>query len=316
MKAAQTDIAKDSSLRGIPITCFGAGNMGSAIIKGLIDQGAIAEDQVRAVDPSPQARDRFLAQFPTAKAASSLDEGGERWGAEGGVFLLAVKPRYARDALLSIGSVLMDVATSARTVRSEECSSEMVHDPCVVSVVAGLSTAAIEGMLAGVVAPLRPVVIRAMPNTPALVRRGVTALCAGQHAQDKHMRVAVTMFGAVGHTEVLHESMFDAVTGLSGSGPAYLYLAMEAMSDAGVKLGLPRDVSLRLAAHTVQGAAAMVLQTGQSPAALKEQVTSPGGTTITGVASLERNAVRAAFIDAVEAAAEKSRLLQTDAEKA
>jgi len=152
-------------------------------------------------------------------------------------------------------------------------------------------------------------VIRVMPNTPALVGASATAYALGRNATAADGRLAQTLFTAVGVAFQLPEPLLDAVTGLSGSGPAYIYLIIEALSDGGVAAGLPRDVATRLAAQTVLGGAKMVLETGQHPGALKDMVTSPGGTTIEGIHELEKAGVRGALINAVRAAAEKSRKL-------
>lgn len=148
-----------------------------------------------------------------------------------------------------------------------------------------------------------------MPQTLVRLGAGATALCAGEHATDAHLAAARALFDIVGTTVLVTEAQMDAVTGLSGSGPAYAYLVIEALADGGVRAGLPRDVALRLAAQTVAGAGRMVLDTDTHPAALKDQVTSPGGTTIAGLTQLEEAGVRHAFIAAVDAATRRSREL-------
>ena len=148
-----------------------------------------------------------------------------------------------------------------------------------------------------------------MPNTPALILEGMSALAPGVHATPEDLETARRLFEAVGRVVIVEESLLDAVTGLSGSGPAYVFLVIEALADAGVKVGLPRDVAHLLAAQTVRGAARMALETGKHPGELKDMVTSPGGTTIAGLHALEQGGVRAAFINAVEAATLRSREL-------
>ncbi|RPJ52914.1 MAG: pyrroline-5-carboxylate reductase, partial [Acidobacteria bacterium] len=199
--------------------------------------------------------------------------------------LLAVKPQVLHDALGDLAAVL----TPAQLL---------------VSIVAGAPTATIEAACAAAVP-----VVRVMPNTPALVLQGMSALAAGRHASPDHVRTARRLFDAVGRTVVVPEHLLDAVTGLSGSGPAYVFLAIEALADGGVKAGLPRDVAQMLAAQTVRGAAAMVLETGRHPGELKDMVASPAGTTIAGLHVLEQAGLRGALMGAVEAAARRSQEL-------
>jgi pyrroline-5-carboxylate reductase len=178
------------------------------------------------------------------------------------------------------------------------------RDHLLLSIAAGVTLAKLEAAL-----PAGARVIRAMPNTPALVGAGAAAFAAGSAARPGDAAIAQGILGSAGIALEVPEKLLDAVTGLSGSGPAYIYMVIEALSDGGVAMGLPRDVAMRLAAQTVLGAARMVLDTGLHPGVLKDQVTSPGGTTIEGVHALETAGLRAALIQAVRAAAEKSRLL-------
>lgn len=152
----------------------------------------------------------------------------------------------------------------------------------------------------------KPAVIRAMPNTPAFIREGMTVITAGKNAKESHTRIAENIFGKVGRTVLLEESLMDAATGLSGCGPAYVYLILEALSEAGVKVGLNRKVSTLLAAQTMLGAAKMVLEQDAHPAALKDEVTTPAGCTIDGLMELEEGKVRIALIKAVIAATKRS----------
>jgi pyrroline-5-carboxylate reductase len=174
----------------------------------------------------------------------------------------------------------------------------------IVSIVAGLPLASLQEA-AGAGAR----VVRVMPNTPALIQRGATGYALGRTATAEDAALTEKLFGAVGLVVQVKEELLDVVTGLSGSGPAYVYLVIEALADAGVLMGLPRDLSLKLAAQTVVGAAEMVIQTGRHPAALRDEVTSPGGTTIAGLEALESCALRSAFFSAVRAATERARQL-------
>jgi pyrroline-5-carboxylate reductase len=171
----------------------------------------------------------------------------------------------------------------------------------VISIAAGVTLAALEGAVSE---NFR--IIRAMPNTPALVGHGAAGYCLGTRATPADAATAQALLGAVGLAIQVPERLMDAVTGLSGSGPAYIYLVIEALADGGVRAGIPRVDALRLAAQTVLGSAAMVLETGEHPAVLKDMVTSPGGTTIAGLATLERHGVRSALIEAVTVAAERA----------
>jgi len=249
--------------------------MGTALVAGAIRSGAVAAVDVTGSDPSPAARDHF-----TLATGSAAGEGMSGLRASE-VILLCTKPH---DAAAALG----DVAAS------------LEQPALVISIAAGVTLAALEEAAGG----LR--VIRAMPNTPALVGRGAAAFCVGSRASRDDADLASRLLGSVGLAVEVPERLMDAVTGLSGSGPAYVYLMIEALADGGVKAGLPRADALKLAAQTVLGAAAMVIETGEHPAVLKDMVTSPGGTTIAGLAELERHGLRAAVIDAVTAAARRA----------
>jgi pyrroline-5-carboxylate reductase len=201
---------------------------------------------------------------------------------ESDVVVLAVKPQV-------IDRVLTEVGADLRA------------DQVLVSVAAGVPIEALEARL-----PPGSRVVRAMPNTPATVQAGATAIAAGTHASVDDLRLAREMFEAVGRVVVLDEALLDAVTGLSGSGPAYVMLIIEALADGGVKVGLHRDTALLLAAQTVFGSAKLLLETGEHPGRLKDMVTSPGGTAIAGLHTLESGALRKTLIDAVEVASERA----------
>lgn len=261
------------------VACIGVGAMGGALVGGIVQAGV--------ADPS----DVFVADVDEARARQAAARygvqvvGHQEAAAQADVVVIAVKPGDVPAALQQIAPGLRPGA-------------------CVISVAAGVPLAVIEARL-----PAGTPAIRAMPNTPCLVRQGAIALAAGTHAAEAHMEKARRLFGAVGLVVTVPEPLLDAVTGLSGSGPAYVYMFIEALADGGVLAGLPRDVALQLAAQTVLGAARMVLETGRHPGELKDMVTSPAGTTIAGVKALEEHAFRAACIRAVEVAAARSREL-------
>jgi pyrroline-5-carboxylate reductase len=254
----------------------GAGNMAEALIRGWLHAGLLDRARIRASDV---ARDR-LEHVASVYGIDTHSNNGEliAWA---DVVVLAVKPQAVAAVLGSHRGAF--------------------GDALVISIAAGVPLRTIEGALGTDVRA-----VRAMPNTPALVLAGVTALSAGAHASEDDVRIAVLLFDAVGKTVVLPESALDAVTGLSGSGPAYVMLVIEALSDGGVHAGLSRDVANLLAVQTVYGAAKLLLESGEHPARLKDRVTSPGGTTIAGLRALESGGLRGALIDAVIVATERS----------
>jgi len=251
--------------------------MGTALVQGAIRAGVVTAAEVVGCDPNEQSRAAFLAATG-ARVGTRVEDVAS--GCE--VVLLCTKP-------LDISTALRDVAKAAGDA------------PClVISIAAGVTLAALEAA-AGACR-----VIRAMPNTPALVGYGAAAYAVGGLATAEDAAVAKSLLGAVGLAIEVPERLMDAVTGLSGSGPAYVYLMIDALADGGVKVGLPRADALQLAAQTVLGAAVMVMETGEHPAVLKDMVTSPGGTTIAGLATLERHGLRAALIEAVGAATQRA----------
>jgi pyrroline-5-carboxylate reductase len=173
-----------------------------------------------------------------------------------------------------------------------------------ISIAASVKTAAIEEAVGGLSA-----VIRAMPNTPAMLGAGITALCRGRFVSDEQLALAEKFFATVGRTVVVDERHMDAVTGLSGSGPAFLYIILESLAEAGVNVGLPREIATQLAAQTAYGAAKMVLETGSHPALLKDEVTTPAGCTVDGILELEEGGLRVTLIKAVKRATERAREL-------
>ncbi|HEX8551245.1 MAG TPA: pyrroline-5-carboxylate reductase [Abditibacteriaceae bacterium] len=257
---------------------LGAGAMGEALMRGALAGHVCAASDISAFDVDV-VRVQNLAMELGIRTVSDVVDAAR----EAEVILLAVKPQTIAKAL----EPLRDVLTEKHTL---------------VSIAAGVSTASLESNFAASVP-----VVRVMPNTPALVGQAASALCLGAHADESHRALAHKLFDAVGVAVDCDEKQIDAVTGLSGSGPAYVYLFIEALSDGGVKQGLPRAVATKLAAQTVLGAAQMVLETGQHPGVLKDMVTSPGGTTIAAIHALETGAFRGVVMDAVEAATERAR---------
>jgi pyrroline-5-carboxylate reductase len=265
------------------IAFVGAGNMAQALIRGLVAGGQVAAEQISASDPSAQQRQACAERFGIRSCACNRDA-----VQDAAVVVVAVKPQV-------IGTVLDDLRAA------------LPGGATVISIAAGVSIAAIEARLEA-----RARVVRSMPNVCALVGEGATALVAGTHATADDLARAQVLFDAVGLTVVLDESLIDSVTGLSGSGPAYVFVIIEALSDAGVKVGLPRPVAQRLAGQTVLGAAKLVMHSDDHPAELKDMVCSPGGTTIAGVHALESAGLRAALFSAVEAAVTRARELGAD----
>jgi pyrroline-5-carboxylate reductase len=261
---------------------LGAGNMSAALIKGLLHAG-VRPESVLASDAKAERLEAMRKQHGIRTTADN-----HALVRDCDVLVLGVKPQVIDKVLTEIGD----------EVRPEQL---------VVSVAAGVPIEGLEARL-----PSGSRLVRAMPNTPATVQAGVTALAAGSHAHDDDLRVARELFEAVGRVVVLDEAQLDAVTGLSGSGPAYVMVIIDALADGGVKVGLHRDTALLLAAQTVFGAASLLLETGEHPGRLKDMVTSPGGTAIAGLHTLEAGALRKTLIDAVEAASKRSAELGAD----
>jgi pyrroline-5-carboxylate reductase len=257
---------------------LGSGKMATALVQGVVKSGAISRDVILVSDAVPGVAAKLAAAAGVIEATNA-----ELMRAADAV-VVCVKPVDALDVL--------------RSIRAEAA------DKVIISIVAGLPIARLQDA-AGAAARI----VRVMPNTPALVGKGAAAYSLGASATEADAQLAETILGGVGEVVRVKEELLDVVTGLSGSGPAYVYLVIEVLSDAGVLMGLPRELSLKLAAQTVAGSAAMVLQTGKHPAALRDEVTSPGGTTIAGLEALEAGAVRSAFLSAVRAATERAREL-------
>lgn len=258
------------------IAFLGGGVMAHAILRSLLNQGLAAPVQVTVSDPLEALRESAEALGVRAVASNSEAVRGA------GLVLLAVKPGV-------VPAVLREIA------------GELTPEQLVVSIAAGVTSPQIEELL-----PAGQPVVRVMPNTPVQVGAGAAALCRGAHATREHADLVRQVFESGGRCVEVTEAQLDAVTGLSGSGPAYVCLVIEALADGGVRMGLPRDVALTLAAQTVLGGAQLVLETGLHPAVLKDRVATPGGTTIAGLAALEEAGVRSGLIKAVEAATRRS----------
>lgn len=258
---------------------LGAGNMAEALIRGLL-RADVAPDRIGGSSPEQERTEELATKYGIRTTTDNAE-----LVANSDILVLAVKPQILDRVLLEVGSKVR-----ARTL--------------VISVAAGIPIQAIERRLAKGTR-----VIRCMPNTPALVSAGASALARGAHATDDDLAAARFVFDAVGLTVVLDEAQLDAVTGLSGSGPAYIFLILDAMADAGVKVGLSRRNAQRLAAQTVMGSAKLLLETDEHPGRLKDMVTSPGGTAIAGLHTLEEGGLRTTLINAVEAATKRAREL-------
>jgi pyrroline-5-carboxylate reductase len=267
-------------LNGKRIGFVGGGNMAEALIRGLLAAKLTAPGDILVSD----VREDRLAQLTDTYGVRTTTSNAEVAG-QTDIILLAVKPQIMGQVL----DGLADVVTEGQLI---------------ISIAAGVTTMAIAEKLRG---PVR--VIRVMPNTPALVLEGASALTRGSQATSDDLEVARHLFRAVGKVVVVDESLMDAITGLSGSGPAYIFLIIDALSDAGVKVGLSRDIAQLLAAQTVLGSARMLLETKKHPGELKDMVTSPGGTAIAGLHTLEQGGLRTTLINAVEAATKRSREL-------
>jgi pyrroline-5-carboxylate reductase len=269
--------AMSSSLR---LGFLGAGKMATALAKGFIQAGIVKADSLLASDPYENARVAIAKEAGIGTTARNAEV-----PAFASVLLLAVKPDQVNDALAEI-------------------KPHFTANHLLISIAAGVPTARLEAGL-----PDGARVVRVMPNTPALVSASASAFAPGKAARPEDNALTEQLFSAVGVALRVKESLLDAVTGLSGSGPAYVFLLIEALSDGGVAAGLPRDVATKLAAQTLFGSAKLLLESGQHPGALKDMVTSPGGTTIDGLHELEKAGVRGALISAVRAASEKSKRL-------
>ncbi len=258
----------------------GGGNMGEALIRGFLAASLLSSKQISVFDVIPERLEYLSQQYgvQTLPSSTTLVENCE-------LVILAVKPQ-----------------TMARVL--DTIHAHLNHKPLVISIAAGITLTSLEAAL-----PDKTPIIRVMPNTPALVQQGAAALARGAFATDADMRMALVLFEAVGKAVEVEEKLMDAVTGLSGSGPAYFLLLLESLIDAGVLMGLPRATARELVVQTALGTAAMLAQGEKHPGELRDQITSPGGTTIHGLQILEERGVRGALMAAVQAATERSQEL-------
>jgi pyrroline-5-carboxylate reductase len=258
---------------------IGGGNMAEALIKGL-ETGGVPAASVLVSEPNDQRREWMRDKYGVAVINDNAE-----LVRSCSLVVLAIKPQIVKKVLAGLGE-------------------PFAGDKLMISILAGVATAMIEELLGGT-----PRVVRAMPNTPALVDAGAAAICAGQYARDEDMSQARQLFEAVGVVVTVEESQMDAVTGLSGSGPAFVYTFIEALAAGGVQEGLRLDIAHALAVQTVLGAARLVKESGEHPALLREKVCSPGGTTIAAIRVLEERGLRATLMDAVGVATRRSKEL-------
>lgn len=275
----------ESMFAGKRIAIIGLGTIGTALAQGLLESGLVGPEQLSGTTAHPESAH---AKGEELGIRVLIDNRALVEGAD--VVILAVKPKTVPKVLSEIGDLL-------------------VPEQLLISVAAATPTRLIEGLLA------RPVpVVRAMPNTPCRIGQGMTALCAGTHTRSEHLELARAIFSPVGRVAVVEdEELMDAVTALSGSGPAYAYIIIESLAEGGVKMGLPRKLATELAAQALLGGAALVLSSGEHPALLKDDVTTPAGVTIDGLMALEEGGLRVALIKAVMAATQRGKSLSGSA---
>jgi len=265
---------------GKKLAILGCGKMGSILLEAFLRKQLVLSSQIQATLAHADRAESLAAKF---NVAASTDNVQAASGAD--IVLIGVKPP-------GVPALLSEIAPSLKP------------EAIVISFAASVTTKAMEAALG------RPIaVIRAMPNTPSLLGAGITALSAGAHVSQEQLSLAQQMFATVGLTVTVDEKHMDAVTGLSASGPAFIYIILESLAEAGVKVGLPRDIATTLAAQTVMGSAKMVLETGQHPALLKDSVTTPAGCTIDGILELEEGGLRVTLIKAVMKATQRAREL-------
>jgi len=267
-------------MKGKKIAVIGGGKTGEVLAGGIVTGKLLPAGDVTVTDIIPERLDHLKKQHKVQVTADN-----RKAVTDADIVILAVKPQNMSEVL-------------------KELSPVIDKDKLVVSIAAGITTAFIQEHL-----KKGTRIVRVMPNTPALIKEGAAALAPGANATETDLQTARSIFDAVGVTVIVQEDLMDVVTGLSGSGPAYVFIIIDALSDAGVLMGLPRDVAQKLAAQTLLGAAKLYLATGKHPGELRDMVTSPGGTTIAGIKEMEQKGLRGALIAAVEAATLRSREL-------
>ena len=269
-----------SDFAGKRVAVLGAGKIGGILLKALLEKGLLSP-QATVATVQHEERARVLAE--KLKVPVSTDNAAAVRGAD--IIFVCVKPQVVQEVM-------------------EQIRPNISNKQLIISVAASVPTSQIEKALGREVP-----VVRAMPNTPCVLGCGMTGICKGKFADTSHLETACALFSVVGKTVVVDEKHMDAVTGLSASGPAYIYIILESLAAAGVKLGLPRDIATKLAAQTTLGAATVVLETGDHPALLKDAVTTPAGCTIDGILELEEGKLRVTLIKAVVKAAQRAKEL-------
>lgn len=268
------------------IAFIGSGNMGEALLGGLLKAELTNPENITATDVREYRLDELKAKWQVSVTTRNIDAVNSS-----DIIVLCVKPQALRAVL-------------------DEIKDHIQEDKLIISIIAGITTRTISKFIGK-----KNPIIRVMPNIPAVVDEAASGICLGDYAQDIHREIALKILGAVGEVETVPEELMDAVTGLSGSGPAYIYMVIEALTDGGVMMGLPRNIATRLATQTVLGSAKLVREKDVHPAVLKDQVTTPGGTTIKAVKELEVSGLRPMLMRAVETATIHSRELSRFLEK-
>jgi pyrroline-5-carboxylate reductase len=264
----------------VRVAVLGAGKMGGILLQAFLKQNLFAADQIHATVAHPERAVVLSAQWGVDVSTDNLEA-----ARQADLILIGVKPFQVPELI-------------------EKIKPTLTRDKTIVSIAASVKTRAIEEA-----ADIELAVLRAMPNTPSALGAGAAGLCAGRFVKPEQMELAQRIFETVGRAVIVDEKHMDAVTGLSASGPAYIYIIIEALAEAGVKVGLPRDIATQLAAQTVFGAGKMVLETGYHPALLKDAVTTPAGCTIDGILELEEGGLRVTLIKAVMRATERAKQL-------